>query len=98
MREPAPWPQPQTPEATYKHQPTPSWQRPYEGRPLQSDQLAAYVQLRMLWVETVPPVPAVKPTKAVFPPTVPGISMAREPVNIAPVTVSVSVNVRVAPS
>ena len=56
-----------------------------------------YVQVMTSCVAVCPPVPAVKPTKAVFPPTVPGISMVQEFVKVALVTVSVMVIVRVVP-
>ena len=44
------------------------------------------------------PVPAVKPTSAVLPPTVAGMLIGQEVVNVALVTVSVMVMVSVVPS
>ena len=44
------------------------------------------------------PVPAVKPTRAVLPPTVAGMLIGQEVVNVALVTVSVMVIVSVVPS
>jgi hypothetical protein len=55
------------------------------------------VQLLMFWMAVNPPVPPVKPTYAVEAPTVEGILMAEEYVNIFPVTVSVRFSVRVVP-
>jgi len=43
-------------------------------------------------------VPAVKPTKALFPPTVPGTLIVQDVVNVALVTMSVMVIVSVVPS
>jgi hypothetical protein len=56
-----------------------------------------YVQ-EMICVMVCSPVPAVKPTSAVFPPTVPGMLIAKDVVNAAFVTVSVMVMVSVVPS
>src|ERR1700730_1773003 len=56
-----------------------------------------YVQVMTSCVAVCPPVPAVKPTKAVVPPTVAGISIVQEVVNVALVTVSVMVIVSVVP-
>ncbi|SRR5216684_7369961 len=60
--------------------------------------LDEYVQEMICCVAVCPPVPPVKPTKAVFPPTVAGILMVQEVVNVALVTVSVMVMVSVVPS
>ena len=43
-------------------------------------------------VAVCPPVPALKPMKAVFPPTVPGTLIVQDVVNVALVTASVMVN------
>ena len=56
-----------------------------------------YVQVAIC-VMVCSPVPAVKPTSAVFPPTVPGMLIAKDVVNAAFVTVSVMVMVSVVPS
>jgi hypothetical protein len=55
------------------------------------------VQLLIFWIAVNPPVPPVKPTYAVEAPTVEGILMAEEYVNVFPVTVSVRFSVRVVP-
>ena len=58
-----------------------------------------YVQVRISCVAVEVPVPAVKPTKAAFPPTVPGMLIGQEVVNVsAGTTVSLMVIVRVVPS
>src|SRR5467141_3150189 len=56
-----------------------------------------YVQVMISCVAVCPPVPAVKPTSAVFPPTVAGILIPQAFVNVALVTVSVMVIVSVVP-
>ncbi len=66
------------------------------GWPLGFD---TYVQFRMSCTAVKWPVPAVKPAYAVFPPTVLGISIDHDVVNVwVGFTVSVIVIVRVAPS
>lgn len=57
-----------------------------------------YVQVITSCVAVCPPVPALKPRKAIFPPTIAGILMVQEVVNVALVTVSVIVIVSVVPS
>src|SRR5258706_149459 len=56
------------------------------------------VQVMISCLGVSPRVPAVKPTSAVFPPTVLGMLIAQEVVNVALVTVSVMVIVSVVPS
>src|SRR5580704_9781887 len=59
----------------------------------------AKVQVRMFCVAVAPPVPAVNPTYAVLPPTVVGMLMGHEVVNVSDgVAVSVMVKVSVVPS
>jgi len=56
------------------------------------------VQFRISWVAVEPPVPPVKPTKAVFPPTILGMSTTQLVANLAFVVVSVMDMVNVVPS
>src|SRR6267378_3277284 len=57
------------------------------------------VQLKTFWTAVRPPVPPVKPTKAVFPPTMLGMLIAWLVVNVfAAFVVSVIVIVKVVPS
>ena len=57
------------------------------------------VQFKTFWTAVRPPVPPVKPTKAVFPPTMLGILIAWLVVNVfAAFVVSVIVIVKVVPS
>src|ERR1700724_344708 len=60
--------------------------------------LVEYVHEMICCVAVSPPVPPVKPTKAVLPPTVAGILMVQEVVNVALGTGSVMVIVSVVPS
>ena len=55
------------------------------------------VQVFMFWMAVFAPVPPVKPTKAVFPPTVCGMFTGQLVVNVAFAVLSVMVMVRVVP-
>ena len=61
--------------------------------------LVLYVQVITSWVAVKPPVPAVKPTNAVFPPTVAGMLIGHDVVKVSAGTaVSVMVMLSVVPS